>query len=58
MAAKTENASGSTVTDLYVNIEKEKTWRKNEAERVGVGFALPTSVVPKLQQVNAAEIAA
>jgi len=52
---------GATITDLYVNIEKEKAWRKKEAERVGVGFTLPTSVVPnvpKLRQTNAAEIAA
>ena len=32
---------GTTVTDLYVNIEKEKTWRKKEAERIGVGFSCP-----------------
>ena len=52
---------GATVTDLYVNIEKEKTWRKKEAARVGVGFALPTSVVPnvpKVQQACVVEIAA
>jgi integrase len=52
---------GSTVTDLYVNVEKEKAWRKKEAERVGVGFTLPTSVVPnvpKIRQASAVEIAA
>jgi len=52
---------GSTVTDLYVNVEKEKAWRKKEAERVGVGFTLPTSVVPnvpKIRQGTAVEIAA
>ena len=49
---------GSTVTDLYVNVEKEKLWRKQEAERVGVGFTLPMSVVPnvpKIQQASAVE---
>ena len=52
---------GTSVTDLYVNIEKEKAWRKEEAERVGVGFTLPTSVVPnvpKIQQDRVVEIAA
>ena len=52
---------GSTVTDLYVNVEKEKLWRKQEAERVGVGFTLPVSVVPnvpKIRQASAVEIAA
>ena len=52
---------GATVTDLYVNIEKEKAWRKKEAEKVGVGFTLPTSVVPnvpKIWQNSAVEIAA
>jgi len=49
------------VTDLYVNIDNEKAWRKKEAERVGVGFTLPASVVPnvpKLHQNSAVEIAA
>jgi len=49
------------VTDLYVNIDNEKAWRKKEAERVGVGFTFPTSVVPnvpKLHGKDAAEIAA
>jgi len=48
----------STVTDLYVDVEKEKLWRKQEAERVGVGFTLPMSVVPnvpKIQQASAVE---
>jgi len=52
---------GTTVTDLYVNSQKEKAWRKKEAERVGVGFTLPTSVVPnvpKIRQASAVEIAA
>ena len=52
---------GATVTDLYVNIEKEKAWRKKEAEKVGVGFTLPTSVVPnvpKIWQSSAVEMAA
>jgi hypothetical protein len=52
---------GTTVTDLYVNIENEKAWRKKEVERVGVGFTLPTSVVPnvpKLEQTNSVQIAA
>jgi integrase len=51
----------ATVTDLYVNIDNEKAWRKKEAERVGVGFTLPASVVPnvpKLHQNSAVEIAA
>jgi integrase len=52
---------GASVTDRYVNIENEKTWRKKEAERVGVGFTLPTSVVPnvpKLQRQKIVEKAA
>jgi len=52
---------GATVTDLYVNIENEKAWRKKEAERAGVGFSLPTPVVPNvpnLQQSNVVEIVA
>jgi hypothetical protein len=52
---------GSTVTDLYVNIEKDRVWRKEEAERANVGFTLPTSVapdVPKLHKVSEARIAA
>jgi integrase len=51
----------TTVTDLYVNIDNEKAWRQTEAERVGVGFTLPTSVVPnvpKSNQPTAVEIAA
>jgi integrase len=51
----------ATVTDLYVNIGSEKVWRKKEAERVGVGFVLPTSVVPNVPKSNqhtAAEVAA
>jgi integrase len=51
----------ATVTDLYVNIDNEKAWRKKEAERVGVGFTLPTSVVPNVPntyQTTAVEIAA
>lgn len=51
----------ATVTDLYVNIDNDKAWRKKEAERVGVGFTLPTSVVPnvpKSNQPTAVEIAA
>ena len=51
----------ATVTDLYVRIDNEKAWRKQEAERVGVGFTLPTSVVPnvpKPKRNSAAEIAA
>ena len=51
----------ATVTDLYVNIDNEKAWRKKEAERVGVGFTLPTSVVPNvpnLHETTAVEIAA
>jgi integrase len=38
----------ATVTDLYVNIDNDKAWTKTEAERVGVGFTLPTSVVPNV----------
>ena len=40
---------------------KEKLWRKQEAKRVGVGFTLPMSVVPKvpkIQQASAVETAA
>jgi integrase len=51
----------ASVTDLYVNIDNDKVWRKKEAERVGVGFTLPTSVVPnvpKSNQSTAVEIAA
>jgi len=42
----------TTVTDLYVNIEKEKAWRKQEAERVGVGFTVPASVVPNVPKIQ------
>jgi hypothetical protein len=51
----------TTVTDLYVNIEKDKAWRKEQAETIGVGFTLPTSVVPnvpKLHNVGERRIAA
>jgi hypothetical protein len=71
MATKAEDARGfdSYVAwsrrhyryDLYVNVEKERAWRKKEAERVGVGFTLPTSVVPnvpRIRQASAVEIAA
>ena len=37
-----------SVTDFYAEaIESELEWRKTEAERVGVGFILPTSVARK-----------
>ena len=52
---------GSTVTDLYVNLDKDKVWRKREAEKIGVGFTLPVSVVPnvpRIQKARAVEIAA
>jgi hypothetical protein len=52
---------GTSVTDLYVNIDNEKMWRKKEAERVGVGFTLPNSVVPNVPKVckdGSAKIAA
>jgi len=51
----------ASVTDLYVNIDNEKTWRRKEVERIGVGFTLPTSVVPnvpKRSRNNIVEIAA
>src|ERR1700753_4068516 len=38
----------TTVTDLYVNVEEDKAWRKEQAEKIGVGFTLPTSVVPNV----------
>ena len=41
-----------TVTDLYVNIDNDKAWRKKEAERVAIGFTLPTSVVPNVPKVH------
>jgi integrase len=47
---------GTSVTDLYVNIEKEKAWRKTEADRVGVGFALPTSVVPNVPKLQKSSV--
>jgi integrase len=53
--------AGSTVTDRYVNIEKDKAWRKEQAEKIGVGFTLPTSVVPnvpRLRRSTAVKIAA
>jgi integrase len=52
---------GTGVTDRYVNVVNEKAWRKSEAERVGFGFTLPTSVVPnvpKSQQNSSVEKAA
>lgn len=42
----------TTVTDLYVNIEKDKAWRKEQAETIGVGFTLPTSVVPNVPKLR------
>lgn len=51
----------TSVTDLYVNLDKDMVWRKKEAEGVGVGFTLPTSVipnVPKIREAGAVEIAA
>ena len=52
---------GTSVTDRYVNIEKDKAWRKEQAQRIGVGFTLPTSVVPNVprsRQTTDFEIAA
>lgn len=52
---------GTTVTDRYVNVEKDKAWRKEHAERIGVGFILPTSVVPnvpKSKDANELKLAA
>jgi hypothetical protein len=52
---------GNTVTDRYVTIADEKGWRKIEAEKAGVGFMLPTSVVPivpKVHKIRAIENAA
>lgn len=51
----------TSVTDLYANLDKDMAWRKKEAERVSVGFTLPTSVVPnvpKIREAGAVEIAA
>jgi hypothetical protein len=39
---------GSSVTDLYVNIEEDTVWGKEEAERANIGSTLPTSVVPNV----------
>jgi hypothetical protein len=50
-----------SVTDCYATIADEKGWRKTEAEKAGIGFALPTSVVPivpKMHHIRAIEIAA
>jgi site-specific recombinase XerD len=52
---------GNTVTDRYVTIADEKGWRKTEAEKAGIGFTLPTAVVPivpRLHKIRTIEIAA
>lgn len=42
----------NSVTDFYVNIDNDNEWRKSEAERLGVGFTLPKSlVVPNVPKI-------
>lgn len=55
---------GKTVTDIYVKLAQRDDYRKEQAEKVGIGFTVPTATVstvptiPRIQRLESESVAA